>query len=219
MSKIAGEPILGRDLQEVASLLERFLSPLNARAMLHRALRERNLSAEQFRRADMRSINPLLRRGIGLFLNGSDRTTALRELNELCERSSPPAEPYRAAIRTERDISTVRSEARSMCEQAEASGFTVQKVTTIVSELARNIISYAKEGNLEIALLDRPRRRICIEAVDSGPGIPHLSVVLSGQYRSKTGLGRGLLGTKRLSDDFNIVTGASGTRVTVEVLL
>ncbi len=219
MNKFAGEPTLGRDLQEVASLLERYLSPLNARAMLHRALRERNLSAEQFRRTDMRAINPLLRRGIGLFLNGPAQAKCLRELNELCDRSSPPSEPYRATIKAERDISTVRSEARSLCEQAGAAGFTVQKVTTIVSELARNIISYAGEGMMEIALLDGSRRRVFIEAMDSGPGIPHLSVVLSGQYRSKTGLGRGILGTKRLADHFNIVTGTAGTRVTVEVLL
>jgi serine/threonine-protein kinase RsbT len=42
---------------------------------------------------------------------------------------------------------------------------------------------------------------------------------MSGRYRSKTGLGRGLLGTKRLADNFDIATGATGTRIVVEVLV
>jgi serine/threonine-protein kinase RsbT len=59
--------------------------------------------------------------------------------------------------------------------------------------------------------------RIVVRAADSGPGISNLEQVLTGAYRSKTGLGRGLLGTKRLADKFGVATGASGTTVVAEV--
>jgi serine/threonine-protein kinase RsbT len=207
-----------RELDEIVALLERYLSPLNVQALLGRALRERNLSPDQFRRGDIRKINPNLQRGLGLFLSGTERMQALRELQELFQRATPRSGPYRLSIVSEDDISTARNEARRLCEEASAKGFTVQKISTIVSELARNIVSYAGEGTLEIHMLEEPNR-VLIKAVDSGPGIPNLALVLSGQYRSRTGLGRGLLGTKRLADKFDIVTGSSGTAVTAEVTL
>jgi serine/threonine-protein kinase RsbT len=56
-----------------------------------------------------------------------------------------------------------------------------------------------------------------IRATDQGPGIANLSLVLSGDYKSTTGLGRGLIGCKRLATQFDIATGRTGTVVTVEV--
>jgi serine/threonine-protein kinase RsbT len=194
------------------------LSPLNVQALVQRALREQSLAAEHFRPDDVRKISTNLQRGLGLFLTGSERLAALRELQELCQRNAPRSSSFRIELLSENDISTARNEARRMCEEASALGFTVQKVSTIVSELARNIVSYAKKGTLEIHLHDGPRR-IAIKAADAGPGIPNLSVVMSGQYKSRTGLGRGLLGSKRLSDRFDVVTGATGTTVSAEVLL
>ena len=97
------------------------------------------------------------------------------------------------------------------------SKFKSVKVATAVSELARNIVSYTPGGTIEIAIhRDRPAR-MTIVAVDHGGGIPFLDDVLAGRYRSKTGMGRGILGVQRLSDKFNITTGAMGTKVEVEV--
>lgn len=201
-------------------MLERYLSPLNVRAMLGRALRERNVTAERFRRSDLPKISPNLQRGLGLFLSGTERAQALRELSDLCERNAPRSQaPSRMIINSEADISTVRNEARRMCELAGTTSFTLQKVTTIVSELARNIVSYANRGELEITLQQGRDRRISITASDQGPGIPNLDLIMSGRYRSKTGLGRGLLGTKRLADQFDIATGSSGTTIKAEVTL
>jgi serine/threonine-protein kinase RsbT len=132
---------------------------------------------------------------------------------------APQAGPCEVRINSENDISIVRNEARRICEEIGAGSYTIQKVTTIVSELARNIVSYATQGKLEIVPIDGDTRRVIVRAVDDGPGIPDISLVLSGRYRSKTGLGRGLLGTKRLSDHFDIKTGAAGTTVVVEVLV
>lgn len=220
MSDSLSQELLASELREVVTLLERYLSPLNVRAMLGRALRERNVTADRFRRSDLPKITPNLQRGLGLFLSGTERDQALRELNDLCERNAPRSQaPSRMSITSEADISTVRNEARRMCELAGTTSFTLQKVTTIVSELARNIVSYANRGELEITLQQGRERRISITASDHGPGIPNLDVIMSGRYRSKTGLGRGLLGTKRLADQFAIETGASGTTIKAEVAL
>jgi serine/threonine-protein kinase RsbT len=197
--------------------LERFLSPLIARPMLQKALRERNLSAERFTDGDAYKICPLLERGMNLFVAEHERDRAMLALKELCERSRPGAESCLIRILSENDIGVVRNEARRICEEVGAGSYTVQKVTTIVSELARNIVSYASSGTLEIVPVTTQTRRIILRATDNGPGIPNLELVLSGKYRSKTGLGRGLLGTKRLADQFNVSTGATGTLVVAEV--
>ncbi|GEM_PF-5538011 len=74
------------------------------------------------------------------------------------------------------------------------------KIATAVSELARNVWSYAGRGGIEIAPVDGDRRSIAIEARDSSPGIRDVETVLSGRYRSKTGLGLGLAGCRRRMD-------------------
>jgi serine/threonine-protein kinase RsbT len=207
------------ELEDIRALLERYLSPLIARPMLQKALRERSLTPERFRDGDAHKISPLLQRGMNLFVAEHERDRALRELSELCERTEADLAPCQIQISSENDISVVRNEARRICEEIGAGSYTVQKVTTIVSELARNIVSYAQRGTLEIVPITGQGRRIILRAADSGPGIPNLELVLSGRYRSKTGLGRGLLGTKRLADHFDVATGSGGTLIVAEVLL
>ena len=207
------------ELDNIRALLERYISPMIARSMLQKALRDKNINSERFKSSDAYKIGPLLQRGITLFASDHERDRALRELAELCEQTQPPAESRHVRILSENDISVVRNEARRICEEMGAGTYTIQKVTTIVSELARNIVSYATSGTLEIVPVNGQGRRIILCAEDSGPGIPDLELVLSGRYRSKTGLGRGLLGTKRLADSFNVATGAAGTRVVAEVLV
>jgi serine/threonine-protein kinase RsbT len=207
------------ELDDIRSFLERYISPLIARPMLQKALRERNLTPERFKDGDAYKIAPLLQRGMNLFVAEHDRDRALRELSALCEGSRPGAEPCQIHINSENDISVVRNEARRICEEVGAGSYTIQKVTTIVSELARNIVSYAERGTLEIVPILGQGRRIILRAADSGPGIPNLELIMSGRYKSKTGLGRGLLGTKRLSDHFDVATGATGTLIVAEVLL
>lgn len=207
------------ELDDIRALLERYISPMIARSMLQKALRDRNLSPDRFKSGDAHKLGPLLQRGITLFASDLERDRALRELSELCERTQPQAEARQVNITSENDISVVRNEARRVCEEMGAGSYTIQKVTTIVSELARNIVSYASAGKMEIVPISGSGRRIILRAEDSGPGIPNLELVLSGRYRSKTGLGRGLLGTKRLADNFDVATGARGTRVVAEVLV
>lgn len=207
------------ELDSIRALLERYVAPVVARSMVQKALRDCNLRAESFRSADTFRLGPPLSQAIGLFVRETDRDRARRELSELCERAQPVVKPKWIAIKSEADIAVARQQARHMCEEMAAATYAIQKVTTIVSELARNIVSYAGSGTLELAPKHGQARRLVIRAADSGPGIPNLDLVLSGRYQSKTGLGRGLLGTKRLADNFGVATGDRGTTVVVEVVV
>jgi signal transduction histidine kinase len=89
------------------------------------------------------------------------------------------------------------------------------KLTTAVSELTRNIYEYAQTGCITVSIVEREGQRgMEIVAEDSGPGIANLDQILSGHFQSKTGLGRGIAGSKRLMDDFKVDSAPdSGTRI------
>ena len=122
-------------------------------------------------------------------------------------------------VKIELDISEARRVAKEVCEGAAARSFIVHKVVTIVSELARNIVHYTPGGSIEIAVVRDKPARFSVIANDSGPGIGNLEEIMSGRYKSRTGMGRGLMGIKRLADRFKINPGPPGTRVEVEVNL
>ena len=117
-------------------------------------------------------------------------------------------------IRSEADLNAVRMFAREACNLVGMRGYAAQKVVTAVSELARNIRRYVGEGLVRFQI-DTDDNRITIIAEDHGCGIADIELVLSGKYRSRTGLGRGLLGAKNLADHFHIETGPQGTTVTL----
>ena len=88
------------------------------------------------------------------------------------------------------------------------------KVATAVSELARNIVMYAKVGEIRLSVVTNPRIGLAVEARDSGPGITDVERVLSGGFRSKTGLGMGLRGVKNIAHEFAVQSApGQGTRV------
>lgn len=89
------------------------------------------------------------------------------------------------------------------------------RITTVVSEIARNIYMYAKSGDMKLSMTDEGKRvRLDVLAVDRGPGIANLEEILEGRYVSKSGLGKGLLGAKRIFDELSIDTGPEkGTTV------
>ncbi|HEY8210125.1 MAG TPA: hypothetical protein VIG99_21715 [Myxococcaceae bacterium] len=89
------------------------------------------------------------------------------------------------------------------------------RVVTAVSELARNIYLYAQTGEVRLDLAEQPDRTLLFSvlAADRGPGIAHLDEILAGTYRSRTGLGKGLLGARTLLEDLDIQTGPGGTRI------
>lgn len=115
-------------------------------------------------------------------------------------------------INSESDLNHARMVARETCKLVGLRGYQAQKVVTAVSELCRNIARYVGAGRVRFRV-DTVQERVIIIAQDSGPGITNLDEIFSGEYRSTTGLGRGLIGSRELADHFDIETGPSGTTV------
>ncbi len=89
------------------------------------------------------------------------------------------------------------------------------RIATAVSEIVRNAFVYARGGKVEYFVDRAPALALRIVVQDQGPGIPHLAAIWDGTYRSTTGMGLGLPGAKRLADEFDLVSGPEGTRVTL----
>jgi serine/threonine-protein kinase RsbT len=155
---------------------------------------------------------------VKLFVDPSRHEPFTRALSALAG-TAPSPEPLALRLRDERDLSELLAETRRLCRQLGVRSILLQRIATIVSELGRNIVSYTQGGTLEIRTVDGTSPKLVIRAVDSGPGIENLEEILDGKYKSKTGLGRGLLGSKRLADRFDIRSNKSGTVVEVELNL
>jgi signal transduction histidine kinase/CheY-like chemotaxis protein len=115
-------------------------------------------------------------------------------------------------LANERDVVSARQQARSV---AAALGFDHHdqiRIATAVSEIARNAFRYAKGGAVSF-FVDPEAGFFRIAIADEGGGIPHLDKVLGGSYRSTTGMGMGILGTRRLMDEFTIESSRKGTQV------
>jgi len=206
--------------QQILQVLRRYLSAMNAEGTLIRAIREAGLKAEELAQSDMPQLLPMLERRVRLYVDPVRHARLWADLTAIVGGGDRPSRRARTVqIRTEADISDARMMAKAICEGAGARSFIVHKVATIVSELARNIVHYTPGGVIELSVVrDKPARFIII-ASDDGPGIPNIDEILEGRYRSKTGLGRGLIGVKRLSDRFHINPGPPGTRIELEVNL
>ncbi len=118
-------------------------------------------------------------------------------------------------IRCEQDIVLARQRARAI---ADLLGFDTNeqaRVSTAVSEIARNAFVYAAGGKVEFLVEDRDRPQLFIARVkDRGPGLADVSAVLEGRSRSTTGSGMSLVGARRLMDSFHIESAAGkGTTV------
>ncbi len=99
-------------------------------------------------------------------------------------------------------------------------GFTATDLTiiaTAISEVARNILVFAKTGEIIISAVEQVARRgIEITAQDKGPGIRDISLAMQDGYSTGKGLGVGLPGSRRLMDEFQVVSSVgSGTTVTM----
>jgi serine/threonine-protein kinase RsbT len=202
---------------QLIAILTRYMSGVNAHSILGNAVRQALLNPEQLNPRDIEPLLPRLDRGIRLFVEAPRQPQLWAEIQGLSGRRETPS--HTVSIRSEQDISQARVLAKAMCENARAKSFVTQKVATVVSELARNIVSYTSGGAIELVMAEGSQARILVRATDSGPGISNLDEVLSGRYRSSTGLGKGLVGVKRLADRFNIRTSKSGTQIEAEVHL
>lgn len=122
----------------------------------------------------------------------------------------------RVRIQSSADIVTARQQGRTIAAEIGFSNSNLTIIATAISEIARNIVEYAKEGEAVISLInDGPRQGIQIVLSDEGPGIPDTSTVMRDGFSTGRGLGIGLPGARRLMDEFEIVSEVGrGTTVT-----
>ncbi len=202
--------------QNLLAVLSRYLSKVNASLALDRALRRIDLTPGSVGDQHVGSLIPQLERTLTLFV---ERTRLPQLVADLQNGRAAPlrVEERVISVVTEADLSEARIQARQLCQEIGATSLMRQKVVTLVSELARNIVLYAGQGRVELSPHLEPRKRIVVRATDAGPGIPNLGEIMAGDYKSRTGLGQGLRGCKRLADRFDIETGTWGTRVEAEI--
>jgi serine/threonine-protein kinase RsbT len=120
-------------------------------------------------------------------------------------------------IKSERDIVVARQKGRALATKLGFSLGNATLIATAISELARNIISYAGEGMIAMnAIYDSKREGLLIVASDEGPGMSDIPRALRDGFSTSGSLGIGLPGVRRLMDDFAIDSEPGhGTIVTV----
>ena len=123
----------------------------------------------------------------------------------------------RISIESDADVVTARQRARELAAGLELTSTDQTLLATAISEVARNITTYATRGEVLVSIVaDDDRRGIRVVARDDGPGIEDIERALQDGYTSGGGLGLGLPGARRLVDEFDIKTApGEGTTVTL----
>lgn len=128
------------------------------------------------------------------------------------------AEDVRISVASDADIVGARQQGRALAARLSFSPSECTLVATAISELARNIVGYARRGELTIRVVRNSSEILGIEIVarDEGPGISNISLALRDGYSTSGSLGLGLPGIKRLMDEFEIVSEVGqGTTVVI----
>ena len=126
-------------------------------------------------------------------------------------------EDVRVPVRRDSDVVAARQKGREVAAGAGFTGTELTVIATAISEIARNIVKFAKRGEFTYTVLtEGGRTGLQVVARDSGPGIPDVQRALEDGYSTYRGLGLGLPGARRLMDEFDIVsTVGEGTTVTM----
>lgn len=129
----------------------------------------------------------------------------------------PLHEEIRVEVRSTIDIVTARQQGREMAMQLGFPSGEVTLVAAAISEIARNILDHAKQGEVLLAPVQRGNRQgLQVIARDDGPGIADIHQAMQYGYSTRRGLGVGLPGAKWLMDDFEIESKVGqGTKVTM----
>ena len=109
-------------------------------------------------------------------------------------------------IRTELDVVLVRQRARQIAALLEFDAQEQTRISTAVSEIARNAFLYALGGRAQFSIEGGAPEQFVIRVSDRGQGIANLPAILAGSYKSATGMGLGMLGAKKLMDSFRADT-------------
>ena len=123
----------------------------------------------------------------------------------------------RVPIRQGSDIITARQQGRALAALLGFSSTDQTLIATAISELARNILLYAQSGEIILRSVQNGKKGITIIARDDGPGIADTTLALQSGYSTSNSLGLGLPGTKRIMDEFTIVSQVGkGTTITMK---
>jgi serine/threonine-protein kinase RsbT len=129
-----------------------------------------------------------------------------------------PAGKIHVAINADQDIVLARQKGRALAAELGFSAVDATFVATAISELARNIVAYARRGEITLqAVRGSSRQGIVVVASDDGPGISDIGQALRDGFSTSGSLGLGLPGVRRLMDEFEIDSRPGrGTTVTVK---
>jgi RNA polymerase sigma factor (sigma-70 family) len=132
-------------------------------------------------------------------------------------RTASVAGEVRIPIHTDADVVNARKQGRELAAQAGFSATELTIIATAISEIARNIVMFAKRGEILVSLVgENSRQGVTVVARDSGPGIPNLEQALQDGYSGYGGMGLGLPGSRRLMDEFEVSSEVDrGTTVTM----
>jgi len=123
------------------------------------------------------------------------------------KETSDGTREVRVPIHRDRDIVTARQEGRALASLLGFSSGEATLVATAISELARNIVLYAKHGEIVVgAVSDGARQGVMVVARDEGPGIPDIPRALANGHSTLGGLGLGLPGVARVMDELHIAS-------------
>ena len=123
--------------------------------------------------------------------------------------------PVRVPIDSDGDIIIARQKGRALAAELGFSPTDVVRIATAISELARNVLSYAESGEIRLESMNsRNRCGLAIVATDRGPGIADVEQAMQDAFSTSGGLGLGLPGVRRLMDEFTIES-TVGTGTTV----
>jgi serine/threonine-protein kinase RsbT len=122
------------------------------------------------------------------------------------------------AINSDQDIVSARQKGRAMANELGFSSGDATLIATAISELARNIVAYARKGQITLRMVNGLNRRgISVVATDDGPGIADIRQALRDGFSTSGSLGLGLPGVRRLMDEFEITSEPGrGTMVAVK---
>jgi serine/threonine-protein kinase RsbT len=213
----------------LAILCEHFSAPV-AKVLLDVSRRRESLHDTPLTRDALSRTIAAIERALPSYLTDPMRRRhCTQDLQALVQRTGrSPFEPDDAApasrmivsVRDPQDLPRALHAARELCSSLRFTVLDQTKIVTAASELTRNMLQYAGGGELWLATLRGPPNGIEITAADRGPGIADVPLVMSSSYRSRTGLGMGLKGVKRIMDDFDMRSGPHlGTRVTIRKYL
>ncbi|GAA0942977.1 ATP-binding protein [Actinocorallia libanotica] len=126
-------------------------------------------------------------------------------------------EPRLLPVAHSSDVVQVRQLIRTLAQECRLSLVDQTKFITAASELARNTLVYGGGGTVRAGKAEKGGRRgVAAVFADEGPGIPDLELAMTDGWTSGGGLGLGLSGTRRLVDEFDLVTEVGvGTTITI----